>query len=32
MRKDFHVIFSPYMQKCNRVQILNGMGVASCPI
>ena len=24
MRKDFHVIFSLYMQKCNHVQILNG--------
>ena len=24
MRKDFHVIFSPYMQKWNHVQILNG--------
>ena len=36
MGKNFHVIFSPYMQICNHVQILNGrgyngMGVASCP-
>ena len=24
MRMDFHVLFPPYMQKCNHVQILNG--------
>ena len=26
MRKDIHVIFPPYMQKYNHVQILNGNG------
>ena len=27
MRKDFHVIFPPELQKCNHVQIPNGTWV-----
>ena len=27
IRKDVHIIFSPYMQKCNHVRILNGRWV-----